>query len=95
MNDATTKETTLTVGLDVGDRHVQVCVLDETGEIVEESRLPTKAAALLRANGRARRTGKRLNSSPTGPWFGTLKQRGGQRGSTTLKETRSSWLRPL
>ena len=53
MNDAITKETTLTVGLDVGDRYVQVCVLDEAGEVVEESRLPTKAggprAALRRA----------------------------------------------
>ena len=28
MNDATTKQTTLTVGLDVGDRYVQVRVLD-------------------------------------------------------------------
>jgi transposase len=46
MNDAITKETTLTVGLDVGDRYVQVCVLDEAGNILEESRLPTKPAAL-------------------------------------------------
>ena len=52
MNDATTKETTLTVGLDVGDRYVQVCVLDEAGEVVEESRLLEQAggarAALCR-----------------------------------------------
>ena len=48
MNDAITKETTLTVGLDVGDRYVQVCVLDEAGEVVEESRLPAKRAALER-----------------------------------------------
>jgi transposase len=48
MDDATTKQTTLTVGLDVGDRYVQVCVLDGAGEIVEESRLPNKRAALER-----------------------------------------------
>ncbi len=48
MNDAITKETALTVGLDLGDRYIQVCVIDETGEIVEESRLPTKPAALRR-----------------------------------------------
>ena len=48
MNDAITKETTLAVGLDLRDRYVQVCILDEAGEIVEESRLPTKAAALER-----------------------------------------------
>ena len=45
MNDAITSETRLTVGLDVGDRYVQVCVLDQAGEIVEESRLPTRASA--------------------------------------------------
>ena len=48
MNDATTKQTTLTVGLDVGDRYVHVCVLDQAGEVVEESRLPNKRAALER-----------------------------------------------
>ncbi len=48
MNDATTKEMTLTVGLDLGDRYIQACVLDEAGEIVEESRLPTKPQALKR-----------------------------------------------
>jgi len=48
MNDAITKETRLTVGLDVGDRYVHVCVIDVTGEIVEESRLPNKSAALRR-----------------------------------------------
>jgi len=29
MNDATTEAPTLTVGLDLGDRYIQVCVLDE------------------------------------------------------------------
>lgn len=48
MNDPITKERMLTVGLDLGDRYVQGCVLDETGEIVEESRLPNKPAALTR-----------------------------------------------
>jgi hypothetical protein len=31
MTDAITKEMTLTAGLDVGDRYVQVCVLDGAG----------------------------------------------------------------
>lgn len=48
MKNTTTEETRVTVGLDLGDRHIQVCVLDEQGEIVEESRIPTKRAALRR-----------------------------------------------
>src|SRR5450756_707969 len=47
MSDATTSEgTKLTVGLDLGDRHTQVCVLDEAGEVIEEARLATKPEAL-------------------------------------------------
>lgn len=38
----------VTVGLDVGDRHTLVCVLDERGEIVEEGRVPTTQAAIER-----------------------------------------------
>ena len=29
----------LTVGLDVGDRYTQICVLDEDGEVLEEGLL--------------------------------------------------------
>jgi transposase len=38
----------LIVGLDVGDRYTQVCVLDEDGEIVEEARVTTTPKALTR-----------------------------------------------
>ena len=49
MSDATTSEgTKVTVGLDLGDRHIQVCVLDEAGEVIEEARLATKPQALRR-----------------------------------------------
>ncbi len=51
MSDAITKETTLTVGLDLGDRYIQVCVLDETGEVVEESRLSNRRAVFERRFG--------------------------------------------
>ena len=48
MKDATTsEETKLTVGLDLGDRYCQVCVLDEAGEVCEEGRVATRAAAEL------------------------------------------------
>jgi len=52
MSDATTSEgTKVTVGLDLGDRHIQVCVLDEAGEVIEEARLATKPQALRRRVG--------------------------------------------
>lgn len=36
----------LTVGLDLGDKHIQACFLDAEGNMVEESRLATTATAL-------------------------------------------------
>jgi transposase len=38
----------LTVGLDVGDTYTQVCVLDEHGEVIEESRVTTTPKAFRR-----------------------------------------------
>ena len=74
MNDAITKETTLTVGLDVGDRYVQVCVLDDAGEVVEESRLPTKAAALERRFAGCERMRMVLEAGSHSPWLSRLLQ---------------------
>ena len=47
MNDLNTesREAKMTVGLDVGDRYTHMCVLDETGEVVEEARLTTSPKA--------------------------------------------------
>jgi transposase len=36
----------MTIGIDLGDRHSHVCVLDATGEIVEESRIATTPKTL-------------------------------------------------
>jgi transposase len=72
MNDAITSKTTLTVGLDVGDRYVQVCVLDEAGEIVEESRIPTKAAALERRFFGGERLRIVLEAGLHSPWLSRL-----------------------
>ena len=74
MSDAITKETTLTVGLDVGDRYVQVCVLDDAGEVVEESRLPTKAAALERRFAGGERMRVVLEAGTHSPWMSRLLQ---------------------
>ncbi|MHB1345068.1 MAG: hypothetical protein ACYCX3_12030 [Thermoleophilia bacterium] len=48
MFDTTIRETKVTVGLDLGDRYCQVCVLDEGGEVTEEGRVATKPEALRR-----------------------------------------------
>jgi len=42
------KDSTMTVGLDLGDRKSQVIVLDEGGEVVEESTVPTTRAGIGR-----------------------------------------------
>jgi transposase len=47
MSDITTTigRSKLTVGLDIGDRFTQVCVLDEDGEVLEEGRVTTTPRA--------------------------------------------------
>jgi transposase len=73
MSDAITKEQVLiTVGLDLGDRYVQVCVLDDAGEIVEESRLPTKPAALRRRFGSGEPLRMVLEAGTHSPWVSRL-----------------------
>lgn len=41
----------LTIGLDLGDRSSYYCVLDESGELVLEQKIPTTAKALQAAFG--------------------------------------------
>lgn len=36
------------VGIDIGDRKCDVCVLDPSGEVIEESQIPTKPASMER-----------------------------------------------
>jgi len=49
MNEHTVNPSDVSIGLDLGDRHSAICVFDRaTGEIVEESRIPTKADSLRR-----------------------------------------------
>jgi transposase len=50
MNETTTnkQEDRLTIGVDLGDRSSQCCVLDTQGEVLEESALPTTQAAFRR-----------------------------------------------
>jgi transposase len=42
------KDSTPFIGLDLGDKHSHVVILDQEGELIEESRLPTAKAAFQR-----------------------------------------------
>jgi len=46
MSEATITPSTLTIGIDLGDRQSHVCVLDAGGDVVEEGWIPTKPQAL-------------------------------------------------
>lgn len=61
-----------TIGLDVGDRHSHLCILDASGEIVEETRVRTTAPAL--SGHFAGRTPARvvLEVGPHSPWISRL-----------------------
>jgi transposase len=73
MKDATTSEKTkLTVGLDLGDRSCQVCVLDEGGEVCEEGRVATRAAALRRRFSTAEPVRVVLEAGTHSPWVSRL-----------------------
>ena len=48
MNDLTTAPPSVTIGIDLGDRYCRLCVLDQSGDILEEGRIPTTETALRR-----------------------------------------------
>lgn len=48
MKGRSTDDGSVTIGLDVGDKHSHVCVLDAKGEVIEESRIRTTVEAVRR-----------------------------------------------
>ena len=62
----------VTVGLDVGDRYTHLCVLDATGEIVEEGRLRTTPAAIHQRFAGAPRQRVVLETGTHSPWMNAL-----------------------
>ena len=64
MTRATTTRSTLTIGIDLGDRKSHSCVLDAAGEIVEESRIATTPKAL-----RVQFEGRAPTRPPPSPWL--------------------------
>ena len=55
----------ITVGIDLGDRFSRYCVVSEEGEVMEEGRIPTTAAALSRTSLRKRSCGLRWSVERT------------------------------
>lgn len=45
MGEVTRVGARMTIGLDLGDRYSQLCVLDEHGEVCEEGRIATTCTA--------------------------------------------------
>lgn len=60
---------TMTVGIDIGDRYSQVCILDGDGEIVEESRIRTTAQAFDRKFATLKPTRMALEVGTHSPWI--------------------------
>ena len=72
MNDATTSEAKMTIGLDLGDRHIQMCVLSADGEVIEESRLVCRPAALHARFLAASPTRVVIEAGTHSPWVSRL-----------------------
>jgi transposase len=61
-----------TAGIDVGDKRSQICVLDEDGEVVEETQIPTSKAAVKRVFARRERMRVTLEVGVHSPWLSDL-----------------------
>src|SRR4030065_2877213 len=66
------KDSILFVGLDLGERWSQFEVLDQEGEVVEESRLPTSESALRRKFGAMGRWRVAMEAGTHSPWVSRL-----------------------
>ena len=58
----------LTIGVDLGDQFTYYCVLDETGEVMVEQKLPTTKQAMKQVFGRIPRSRVALETGAHSPW---------------------------
>jgi transposase len=65
-------EARLTIGVDLGDRYSQVCVLDEWGEVTERARLVTSSAAFGRRFGSCEPARVAIEVGTHSPWVRRL-----------------------
>ncbi len=62
------KQAKLTIGLDLGDRTSHYCILDEAGNVILESSLPTTSNGIRQAFGRIPRCRIALETGTHSPW---------------------------
>jgi transposase len=62
------REKKLTIGMDLGDRFSYYCVLDETGEVIVEQKLPTTKQAMKQVFGRLPSSRVALETGAHSPW---------------------------
>ncbi len=67
-----TGSTPLTLGIDLGDRHSHLCVLDSGGAVVEESRLPSTPAAFRHRFSGMPRARIAIEAGTHSPWVNAL-----------------------
>jgi transposase len=70
-----------TLGLDLGDRHHHVCVLDATGQIVRAGALPNTRPALARLLAEFPQATVALEAGTHSPWISRFLQ---EHGATVL-----------
>jgi transposase len=63
------KENQLTIGLDLGDRTSHYCVLNEAGEVILESKIPTTPKGIEEVFGRIPRSRIALETGTHSPWI--------------------------
>jgi len=61
-----------TCGMDIGDRYSLLCVMDEAGEIVEETRIPTTRNGLTRYFGSKTKMRVAIEVGTHSPWISRL-----------------------
>jgi transposase len=66
------KEQKLTIGLDLGDRWSFYCVLEESGKVILEQKLPTTPEAMKQTFAKIPRSRMALETGTHSPWVSRL-----------------------
>jgi transposase len=66
------KQQQLTIGVDVGDQISHYCILDETGNVILEQRVPTTPKGIQQVFGKISRCRIALESGTHSPWLSRL-----------------------
>lgn len=72
MKEQTREEMGLTIGVDLGDKYSQLCVVDEHGEVCEEGRIATTAQAMRKRFGGAAPCRVVIEVGAHSPWVQRL-----------------------